>query len=137
MTVKQMINVIRRNRSNEIIHLIQKMNEEIEIEVPSMKEEIVKLLQRSVKEGDTSYIPSLSKRLISVGHATENEKEMILKHALKACRRLSSKNIKVYAKYERVKSYWIDVVVEVDTRPLLLKVLDCITSAIGLGQEEE
>lgn len=137
MTVKQMINVIRRNRSNEIIHLIQKMNEEIEIEVPSMKEEIVKLLQRSVKEGDVSYIPSLSKRLISVGHATENEKEMILKHALKACRRLSSKNIKVYAKYERVKSYWMDVVVEVDTRPLLLKVLDCITSAIGLGQEEE
>lgn len=138
MTVKQMINVIRRNRLSEMNNLIQKMNEEIENKVPSMKEELLNFLQRSVKEGDVSYIPSLSKRCISVGKATEEEKKYVLKYARKLCSKHNDRNFNIYPQYERVKSYWLDIVVEIDTRPLLLRVLDCIYNAIGsIGTKEE
>lgn len=138
MTVKQMINVIRRNRLSEMNNLIQKMNEEIENEVPLMKEELLNFLQRSVKEGDVSYIPSLTKRTISVGKATEEEKKYVLKYARKLCSKHNDCNFNIYPQYERVKSYWMDIVVEIDTRSPIRRFLDYIYDVIGFtGSKEE
>lgn len=128
--IEKMIEKIKANRREELNLLIQKMNKKMEEKVPPLKEELTRLIEKSFEEGDVSYVSRLDTRVISVGHATEVEKDIILKHAKRACRRMSDKNFKLYAEFERAQSYWMDVIVEVDTRPLLIKFIDCVINAI-------